>query len=169
MKTKIALVILLSLFIAGCSNEGVEVRQSVEPDSEKELNVFQSIQYEEGSPERDMSIESIVLLTDAPKQSDGTIGRDDGDNFALKAVLADGEIEIIPLQYFQLTSFDIASFFKLNEDEFCVLVNIKAQAGYEIREYTFEPDKKRFAEEIIYEASNINYLREDTGEPVSNK
>lgn len=159
------LSILIIVFLTGCNsryeNNTAEPSEQFElSDSETELNVFQTITYEDGSPEKDMGFERIELLTDAGKDGGGDFMWDDGNQFSLKVITATGEIEVMPLERFQFASFQVASFFKLDENDFCILINIASGAGYEMREYTFCEDERRFEKKIVYEADNINYMRQ---------
>lgn len=166
MKMKRMILVFILAFLTGCSNQ-YEVKDNKEDaaeqiqlsNSEAELNVFQTIVYEDGSQEKAKGFESIVLLTDALKDSEGNFLWDDGNNFTLKLITTSGEIEIMPLEYFQFASFDINSYLKLNENTFCILMKITSGAKCEIREYTFEENEKRFEGKIIYEAVNINNIR----------
>lgn len=167
MKEKIMLLMFIPILLVGCSNKS-EVKDNKEDATEKtqvsdsasDLNIFQTIVYEDGSPEKNMGFERIELLTDAPKDSGGNFSWDDGNYFLLKLITTSDEIEIMPLEYVQFPTFDINSFFNLNENTFCVLVKITFGAQCEIREYTYDENEKRFEEKTIYEAVNINNIRQ---------
>ena len=169
---KVILLIILTFLLTSCNNAYASTSSSsiVPPISHDDttqiqLNVFESLRYDENSPERNLGIENIILYTDAPINENNSFSRDDGNMFCIKATTSNGEIDIMPLDYFQFATFDIESFIK--DNTFIVLVNIATGAAHEVREYTFDSDKKSFLEKSIYKITNINNHKKISSESYS--
>lgn len=153
-KTKIFLLTILSvLFLSSCN------KNKIPPQDFSDIvlpNVYKTIEYEEDSPERtEFGIRSIVLMTDAEKMEDGSWGWDDGHLFEIKAVTDDGEIEIVPTRWFQMSDLHLESFIKYEENCFCVIVRNFADSSYSVDEYEYNADKKCFKEKEIYNSGFI--------------
>lgn len=164
---KIILVLTLAalMTVSACKNETNDVNNIPETAKTIEqtenidlngLNEYKSIK--NVSLEETSGIKSIVLYTDAEEDENGNFLWDDGQNYALVAEDQDGYFELIPKTYLQFCDFDISYFEKLDENEHCVLVTVRSNSSYIVKEFKYDGENDVFTETEAYCAENINYL-----------